>query len=281
MTGPHRASRRRRSRGARRLALAITLVLIALVTACSDAPTAKEIEKADDGVDPSVVTVLAPKGLQQVVVELGARFSETTRGIAITYVPANDSGDGEQFVGGYRPSMWIDAASELAPYLSDPKASGAPARFGETPLMFAVHEDLAGVPRSLAVFGSDASPLSSGLCEDTAPCGIAAREALGQAGVEADPDLVRPDGRELITALSKKEVDAVIVYRNDVARVYSIVDEEPLPIADPTIGQIEYQSLVFGRVPVAAEFQRWIVSSPDAAAVLARFGFLPRDESRA
>lgn len=281
MTDRLRAPGPLRSRRARGLAAALVLVLIGLATACSDAPTAKEIEKADDGVDPSVVTVLAPKGLQQVVVELGARFSETNRGIAITYVPADESEDGERFVGGYRPSMWIDAEAELAPFASDPKALGAPTRFGETPLLFVVHRDRADVPRTPAVFGSEASPLRTGLCDEAAPCGAAARALLGQVGVDPDPDLVLPDGRELVAALLKKEVDAVIAYRNDVARAYPVVSIETLPGGDPTAEQIDYQTLVFGQVPIAAEFQRWISSSPDAATVLAQFGFLPRNASRA
>ena len=280
MTDQRRASSPRRSRRARGLAAALVLVLLGLATACSDAPTAKEIEKADDGVDPSLVTVLAPKALQQVVVELGARFSESSRGIAITYVPTEPGEDGERFVGAYRPSMWIDDAALIAPYASDPKALGPPVRFGETPLLFVVHEDRADVPRSPAIFGSETSRLRSGLCDDTAPCGAAARTLLVQVGVDPDPDLVLPDGRELVAALLRKEVDAVIAYRNDVARAYPVVDIEPLPGDDPTAEQIDYQTIVFGQVPVAAEFQRWIATSPDAAAVLAQFGFLPRDRSR-
>ncbi len=248
------------------LLIAITL----LSSACSDAPTPKQIRNADDGVDPAVVTVLIPKDLERVVTELGTEFTKTTRGVTFTYI-ATDGPTDDRIVGNFRPSLWIDETSVIARRSDEAKVMGSPTPFGENPLLQVTAKTVADPPIPLDVFATSASPMRTALCADTERCGTAARAALDQQGIQPDPDVVLPDAKAVALALADGTVDTAILYRSDASRVATKIRYVPLP--DPRAEQLDYQTLVFGFVPPAAEFQRWLASSPVADELLVKYGY--------
>lgn len=259
-----------------RLVLLIGLTLTVVVTgvACSDAPTEVEIERADDGVDPSIVIVMITPDLEPVMEQLGVAFAETRRGATFRFVVDTPENLDRRIADGYRPSLWISTASSIATIAADPDAQGAPAEFGETPMQMIVHED-AGIvpPPTLAAFGADADT-TSGLCAPAVACGAGARLVLEQAGVVPDPDLDEPDTKALAKAFLERKVDIALVYQPEAIRLGSVSDVIPLP--DPTIGLLPYQTISFGRAPIAAEFQRWLAAAPEATDILVNYGWKPK-----
>ena len=251
--------------------ITVALALAITSAACSDAPTEAQIERADDGVDPQVVVVLVTPDLKPVIELLGKTFADTRRGATFRYVVDTPESIAERMEQGYRPSLWIATTEEIATVASDPKAQGAPTEFGETPLWLIYHED-AGIvpPPTLEVFGAGDGP-STVLCDPETVCGAGPRVAIEQAGVTPDPDLEVPTSNDIIKALVERTADVALLYRPEAMRPGSVTDRAPLP--DPAIGLLHYQTIAFGRAPFAAEFQRWIASSPEASAILIKYGW--------
>ena len=259
-------------RPTRLLACILLAFALALTGAgCSDAPTEAQIERADDGVDPRVVVVLITPDLEAVTEQLGKTFTDTRRGATFRYVVDSPENIERRIADGYRPSLWIDTVASIGTVAGDPKAQGAPTEFGETPLWMVVHED-AGIvpPPTIDVFGSDTEP-PTGLCVATVACGAGARLAIEGAGVTPAPDLEAASSDDLIQAIVNREVDVAMLYRPDAARIGSVTDH--IPLSDPTVGLLRYQTIAFGRAPVAAEFQRWVTSSPAASEILVKYGW--------
>ena len=268
-----RPTRRRRPTPIIRLILLIGLALIVATTgvACSDAPTEIEIERADDGVDPSIVIVMITKDLEPVMEQLGETFAETRRGATFRYVVEEPDELAARIDSGYRPSLWVDNAAAIGPHASDPTAQGAPAPFGEAIMTMVVHDELPREPRpTLAAFGGE-SVIASGICGPTFACGVGARLVLDDADIVADPVLDDATPAEIIEGLQTRTIDAALVYRPEAARLGSFINIVPVP--DPSIGRLEYQSIVFGRSPFASEFQRWLGSAPEATEILIRYGW--------
>lgn len=67
-----------------------------------------------------------------------------------------------------------------------------------------------------------------GLCSDTVPCGILARQVLESAGVVASIDSSEPNVRSLLTKIEAGELDVGMVYVTDVVSSAS-VDSIPVP----------------------------------------------------
>ncbi len=119
------------------------------------------------------------------------------------------------------------------------------------------------------------SELVLGLCAPSVPCGELAREALGQIGVDPEPDTEEPDVRSLLTKIEEGELDAGIVYATDVVAAAGRV--EPVPLGEGGGLITEYPAAVVVDSPnseVAAEFVEF-VASPAGQEILARFGFGP------
>jgi hypothetical protein len=264
---------RRRYRA--RLVLSVLAALAVIVTAaCSDAPTEREIKAADDGVDPSIIPIFTSEALLSTVQALGTVFLIDHPGVTFQYTAMDADTVASRVGDGVRPSLWIDRADVIASLAGGPDAKGAPAPVGDDPMEFVVYKDFKGTRPTLEAFGAGTFPARAGLCETTAPCGSAGDEILEQAGIEPDPDVLVPTGRELVNAFAQGKVDTALLYRSDAARLWTAFKLLPLP--DPTIGALTYESLRLRDDAVGEAFQSWIATSPDAAAILIKLGLRPR-----
>jgi molybdate transport system substrate-binding protein len=257
-----------------RLVLAVLASLLLLVTAaCSDAPTEKEIAMADDGVDPSIIPIFTSEQLLRTVTELGTIFLVDHPGITFRYTAKDPDTLSQRVREQTRPALWIDDAEVLAPFIGDPAAVGAPVRVGDDVMHFIVNRNYAGENPTLEVFGPGTFPTATALCDTSIPCGSTAHEILRQAGVTPEPDATVAVAREAMVKVADNTYQTSLLYRTDAAGLYTGFRLVALP--DPTIGAKTYQSLRMSDNATAAAFQTWIDQSPDAAAILVKFGYRP------
>lgn len=262
-------------RTARRSLGAVLAALLLLLAGCSDAPTEEEIERADDGIDPSIVAIFVSEPLLPVIEELGNVFLIQHNGTTFQYIAKPSDDLAARVANGFRPALWIDDRETIAPFADDGDVYGAPTPVGDDVMQFIVVRDYDGPPLTLEVFGPGAEPAASGLCDPEPPCGVAARDILEQAGVEPEPDVTSADPAALLPAMRAGEFQTSLLYRSQVARLYTIFDVLTLP--DPTIGAFTYESISMQDLPVAAEFQDWIATSPSAAEILTKRGLRDRE----
>ena len=254
--------------------LALLLAVLLLGVACSDAPTEKEIAMADDGVDPSIVSVFTAEELLPAVQELGTLFLIDHPGTTFQYTAKGADVLSERVNEGVRPSVWIDRAEVLAPFATGGGATGPAQPVGDDVMLFVVWEEYTGPRPTLEDFGSGDGPAKTGLCDAAVPCGRGAAAVLEREGITPEPDAVFEDGRTVVGRMADRTIDTSLIYRSDAARVYTKFEYIPLP--DPTVGSATYQSISLREAPVAQEFQSWIATSDDADAVLVKLGFRAR-----
>lgn len=111
-----------------------------------------------------------------------------------------------------------------------------------------------------------------GLCAETAPCGVFAREVLENAGVVASIDSNEPDVRALLTKVGGGDLDAGIVYVTD---VLSSGEVEGLAIPQDVNVLTDYPiaAIADGPNPAMAALFVEFVLSEQGRVILDRYGF--------
>ena len=185
-------------------ALATAAVLCVLAAACGSGAAA------------DVVVVSAAASLTDAFTEMAAAFEAAHPDVEIALNFAGSSALREQIVAG-APVDVLATANELTMR----QASDAGVLAAE-PEVFAVNELAIVVPRSneAGVVGlrDFADPqLFVGLCAESVPCGVLAREVLAAAGVRPSIDSSEPDVRSLLTKVAAGELDVGLVYLTDIA----------------------------------------------------------------
>lgn len=260
---------------ARRLTAPLAVLLaVLLLGACSDAPTPEEIALADDGLDPSIVSIFTAEELLPTVQQLGTLFLVHHAGTTFQYTAKPSDELTQRVSEGVRPAVWIDRSEVLAAVARDGMTTGPAQPVGVDPMQFVVYEEYVGPTPTLEDFGPGTSPVRTGLCDVAVPCGRGARQVLEQAGITPEPDQVFETGRAVVGALDRNEINASLLYRTDAASLRSKFDFVPLP--DPTVALLTYQSVALSDNAVAHEFQTWIATSKEAENILIRQGLLSR-----
>lgn len=254
-------------------AAVLATVLLILTSACSDAPTEQEIAMADDGVNPSIVSIFTSEELLPVVRELGTRYRFDHSGVTFLFTAKDPEGLATTTRTGTRPALWIDWAEALAPVVSDPGVVGSPVPVGDDVMQFLVTRNY-GQRVPLEVFGAGDYPVASVLCATTLPCGPAARAILEQAGVTPKPDATLARTQEILVAMRDDVYQTTLMYRSNASSLFTAFRVIALP--DPTIGARAIESLRFTEDAVGADFQSWIAESPEAQEILVKRGFRDR-----
>ena len=112
-----------------------------------------------------------------------------------------------------------------------------------------------------------------GLCAVAVPCGVFARLALGNAGVEPVPDTNEPDVRALLTKIEAGELDAGIVYATDIAARRATVSGVDIPEEFNVTAEYPIAVLSDGENQADAEEVVGFVLSASGQAILREFGF--------
>lgn len=126
--------------------------------------------------------------------------------------------------------------------LADGAVAGDPVVFARNTLTLAVPAGNPAGVRSLADLARD--DLRIALCEPQVPCGAAAGELLDIAGIEAAPDTLESDVKDVTGKVALGEVDAALIYRTDAAAAVEAIDTVDVPDA----GRLEtdYPAAILG-----------------------------------
>lgn len=255
--------------------LACVLVIVAalLASSCSDAYTEEQKLRAEGGTNPAILSVYASNRIVKTIDELTKLYELLNPGINFVVLTSETTLLTETVEAGARPAIWIDDDRAQQAFLELPDVAAEPRPIGFDVLQYIT---LPGNPKGLTglrVFGPEASVKTSGLCQESQPCGAAAYEFLRSRNIEPDPDVIYGDGAALVRGVVREEIDAGMAYRTDAATRLGLTSRLPMP--DPDAGRIDYQALQLVSNPNANAFLDWLTTSPDAIQILATSGLLP------
>lgn len=257
------ASLRVRRRAATVLLVAATLA----VTGCVD-----DQASGAPGDGPSgSITVFAAASLTDVFTELGERFEAEYEGATVTFNFAGSSTLAQQINEGAPADVFAAADPVAMQTVADGGTNGVdPVVFARNQLVIAVEP---GNPRNVTGLADLArSDVTLALCAEQVPCGRAAAQVLGAAGVTVQPVTFEQDVRAALTRVALGEVDAALVYRTDAA---ASSDVEGVEFPESAAYSNEYPISVLADAPnptLAEAFVAYVLS-PTGAAALRAAGF--------
>lgn len=172
------------------------------------------------------VRVSAASSLQDVFEELEAVFEEIEPGVDIILNLGASSTLREQLLAGAPVDVYASADTQNMEIVAE--------NFDIEPEVFATNTMAMAVPAGnpARVSGLDdmaRKELLVGLCADSVPCGVLAREVLAHAGVVPSIDTNEPNARSLLTKTEAGELDVGIVYSTDVIGSTAVTS---IPIPD-------------------------------------------------
>ena len=262
--------------------LAVVLAAASLLAAgCSDAHSTAQQAWDNPGIDPNVVTLLAPPQLTPVLNTLGQAFLAVRPGTSLVFINDIDVTSGKRnrqsskltnsqiIAAGAAPGLWIDVAAVLKAYAHDSRAQGVIVPFGVESMVLTVK---AGNPAG--VTGLDAFAAggpTAGRCSTKAPCGKLGATWLSAAKIRPSYELKVLDSRGLVAAIAAGKVDAGLVLSLD-ARSAAVTT---VAVASPPAPSIVYRMLSMSPNPTAVQFEKWVATSPEARTIITNAGMLP------
>lgn len=190
----------------------LLMVIAVLATSCA-------------GGDAVEVRVSAASSLQDVFEELRIVFGEMNPGADIVLNLGASSTLREQLLAGAPVDVYASADTQNMEIVAA-NLDIAPIVFATNTMAMAVP---AGNPAGLSGLDDLArEELLVGLCADTVPCGVLARDVLANAAVVPSIDTNEPNARSLLTKIEVGELDVGIVYLTDVLGS-TAVDSIPIP----------------------------------------------------
>lgn len=251
MTRPHRTGRGRR-------AVAAVLAVVALVTAtaCSDAYTAEEKARTDDGTDARAIIVMYEPRLAEGLGTVLDAYEQEDPSVRLIRVELFENQAAERIRTSTKPIVWFGDETSLR-FSGDPGAADVDIAIGGEPLTLtwlnAAYGE--GVAPGLEEFG--ASEHRTALCDPTIPCGESAIEVLTAAGITPDPGQTFIDQPTLAVEMADGEVDLAMMgltHARDKFPAFSnrILDDAPV---------LPFALHRYGRSDASVAFVDWIASS--------------------
>ncbi|MFI8206792.1 molybdate ABC transporter substrate-binding protein [Streptomyces sp. NPDC085937] len=260
-------------RSARRTAgLAAVALLTGLgLTACSSSEDSAA--GTGDGSPRGTVTVFAAASLKETFTALGERFEQRHPGTEVTFNFGGSDSLAAGIAGGAPADVFAAASTTTMDRVADEGlTAGDPATFTRNRLEIATAP---GNPHGITSLKDLADPgLKVVLCDETVPCGAAARKALKAAGVRVTPASYEQDVKSALTKVRLKEADAAVVYRTDVRAAGDKVDGVDFPEAAQAVNDYPIARLESSGNPVTADAFVALVTSPEGRKVLRGAGFL-------
>jgi molybdate transport system substrate-binding protein len=157
------------------------------------------------------------------------------------------------------------------PFAKDPRAQGRAVAFAINPTVLIVP---AGNPAH--VTGLDAfaagGPLNAH-CKDHSLCGTFATAWLAKARVAPHWTLQLPTGSAVTLAVGQGRAQVGLVTGLDLTPGDTTVTT--VAVGAPPPPKVVYHMLSMSPNPTAAQFERWLATSPDARSIEASYGLLP------
>ena len=117
--------------------------------------------------------------------------------------------------------------------------------------------------------------LKLALCDESAPCGTAAKSVFDKAGLTAAPDTYGQDVKATLALVTGGEVDAAMVYKTDAIAAGDAVETITFPEAASVINDYPIATTKDTENPDAAQAFVDLVLSADGQKVLTDAGFDP------
>lgn len=174
------------------------------------------------------LNVFAAASLTEAFTNLGKQYEAEHEGVEVKFNFASSSDLATQIDQGAPADVFASADEPNMQKVVDAgMADGKPQDFASNVLEIAVPRGNPGKVTGLEDF-SDKS-LKLAVCDPEAPCGNAAVEVFGSAGVDAAIDSYEPDVKSVLTKVELGEVDAGLVYHSDVLAAGDKIDSIEIP----------------------------------------------------
>jgi molybdate transport system substrate-binding protein len=158
------------------------------------------------------VTVFAAASLTEVFTEIARDLEADEPGTTVVLSFGASSALAQQIVNGAPADVFAAASPATMATVVDAGDAVEPVVLARNTLQIAVPADAPDVV--LADFADPERTIA--LCAPEVPCGAAAAQVFGQAGVVPRPDTLEQDVKAALSKVRLGEVDAALVYRTDV-----------------------------------------------------------------
>jgi molybdate transport system substrate-binding protein len=247
-------------------------LLAALVAACDAEGTGGS--EADGGAVAGEVLVSAASSLTDAFEDIESAFEAAHPGVDVVLNLGSSSTLAVQILEGAPVDVFASAnPANMERVRAAGQVRGAAAVFARNRLQIAVPAGNPAAITGLADFANES--LRLGLCAETVPCGIFARQALERAGVAPELDTNEADVRALLNKIELGELDAGITYVTDVASARGAVQGIDIPEEYNVVAEYPIAVLAGAPNPRGAEaFVRFVLSE-EGRRILAAHGFAP------
>jgi molybdate transport system substrate-binding protein len=245
------------------LALAlIGVVALSSLTACDDDGAAKK---------DVTIRVFAAASLTESFTELGEQYEKDHPGTEVELNFGPSSGLAAQIAGGAPADVFASASPSNMDTLVSSGDAEDPKDFATNSMEIATPPDN---PAGITNVDDLAKPdVKVALCQAQVPCGKAAAEVFGNAGITMQPATEEVDVKSVLTKVTLGEVDAGVVYVTDVLAAGDKV--EGVEIADEVNASTRYPIATLAASEHQAQATGFVdlVLSDAGARVLAAAGF--------
>ncbi|WP_030348298.1 molybdate ABC transporter substrate-binding protein [Streptomyces sp. NRRL S-1022] len=219
------------------------------------------------------VTVFAAASLKESFTSLGRTFERDHPGTKVSFNFGGSDSLAASITGGAPADVFAAASPKTMALVTDKKdAAGTPATFVRNQLEIAT---VPGNPHGVASLKDlTKSGLKVVLCDETVPCGAAARKALDAGKLTLTPVSYEQDVKGALTKVALKEADAAVVYRTDVKAAGDKVQGVEFPESAHAINDYPIALLKNSRNAEAAKAFIALVRSAEGQRVLSGAGFL-------
>jgi len=218
---------RRKLAGRSLLAILATLAVAVALPACGSSDDSGSGDKED-------LTVFAASSLTEAFTNLGKQYEAAHEGAVVKFNFGSSSDLAAQIDQGAPADVFASADEpNMQKVVDSDMADGEPQDFASNVLEIAVPRDNPGKVTGLDDFAE--KDLKLAVCDPEAPCGNAATEVFGNAGVDASIDSYEPDVKSVLTKVELGEVDAGLVYHSDVLAAKDRIDSIAIPEQDQFI----------------------------------------------
>jgi molybdate transport system substrate-binding protein len=254
-----------------RACVGVVLSVTALLVAGCGEPAGADAGAGPGGLT-GTLTVFAAASLTDVFTDLGDRLVDDNPDLDVQFNFAGSSALATQITQGAPADVFASANEQQMAVVTDAGlADGEPAVFTENVLEIAVPDGNPAGITGLADFARE--DLTLAVCAPDVPCGAAAEEVFGLAGIAAVPDTLEEDVRAALTKVELGEVDAALVYASDVASAGDAVEGIAFPEAEEAVNEYPICTLAAAPNPDAATAFVELVRSDEGRQALQDAGF--------
>lgn len=215
------------------------------------------------------VTVLAAASLTEAFTELADQLKAEHPGVTVELSFGSSTTLAQQIAEGADADVYASAGRGAVDHLpADFADDGDAADIASNVLQIAVPQGNPGAVKGLNDFTR--SDVDTVLCAETVPCGKAADEAFGKAGLTPTPVSREIDVKATLSKVTLGEADAAIVYQSDVATAGDGVEGVEIP-EDENV-KMAYPMLWSNTDPATIAFVD-LVQGETGLAALAKAGF--------